>query len=242
MEQGARKVVPPDVRLAKHASVLLIENEQELVGEISSELNRVGYSVRNVDNIADGVCAARSSDDAIIIVEPLVHGRDVQRAIETLRGEGVTKAILVASALSSVDDRVRGLNSGADDYLAKPFAVAELAARVAALHRRMVHTSAAKVRAGSLELDLIERTVKCGGVVIDLSAQEFKLLRYFFDHPGAIVPRSTLRELVWRRRVGEETNTFDVFVGNLRRKTNTDSAKMVIRTVPGVGFVFDPDA
>jgi two-component system OmpR family response regulator len=222
--------------------VLLIEDELALAEEISAELSRLNYSVRHVDTVIEGLHSARAGDAAIMVVDRMLHGEDGLAMVETLREEGVKTPVLVISALSSVDERIRGLKAGGDDYLVKPFAMAELAARIDALLRRLDDVRTTRLRAGDLEMDLIEHTVRRGGTPIDLLPREFKLLEYFMRRPGQIVTRAMLLEGVWQYRFIPETNVVDVHIGNLRRKIDTANTPSLITNIRGAGFMLNADA
>ena len=226
----------------KRPPVLLIEDEEGLVEEISAELQRLGYPVRHADTVAGGLEAARVGGAAIMIVDRMLHGSDGLSMVETLREEGVKTPVLVISALSSVDERVRGLKAGGDDYLVKPFAMAELAARVEALLRRLDDVRTTKLRAGGLEMDLIEHTVRRGETPIELLPREFKLLEYFLRRPGQIITRAMLLEGVWHYRFIPETNVVDVHIGNLRRKIDRAGEPSLITNIRGAGFTLNADA
>jgi two-component system OmpR family response regulator len=222
--------------------VLLIEDELALAEEISAELSRLNYSVRHVDTVIEGLHSARAGGAAIMVVDRMLHGEDGLAMVETLREEGVKTPVLVISALSSVDERIRGLKAGGDDYLVKPFAMAELAARIDALLRRLDDVRTTRLRAGDLEMDLIEHTVRRGGTPIDLLPREFKLLEYFMRRPGQIVTRAMLLEGVWQYRFIPETNVVDVHIGNLRRKIDTANTPSLITNIRGAGFMLNADA
>jgi two-component system OmpR family response regulator len=217
-------------------SVLLIEDERGLAEEIGAELRRLGYAVQHVETVGEGFVAGRAGQAAIMIVDRMLHDADGLSMVETLRGEGVKTPVLVISALSSVDERIRGLKAGGDDYLVKPFAMAELAARVEALLRRLDDVRTTKLRVGDLEMDLIEQTVKRSGTPIDLLPREFKLLEYFMRRPGQLVTRAMLLEEVWHYRFIPETNVVDVHIGNLRRKIDIVGAPSQITNIRGAGF------
>ncbi len=146
--------------------------------------------------------------------------------------------MLIISARVDVDERVRGLRAGGDDYLTKPFALAELCARVEALLRRPLQTRATMLRAGPLTLDLIERVARRGEKVIELLPREFKLLEYLMRRPGQLATRAMLLEGVWRYRFIPETNLVDVHIGKLRRKIDVEGEPSLIQVVRGQGFVF----
>jgi len=172
----------------------------------------------------------------------MLHGADGLSIVETLRHEGVKTPVLVISGLSSVDERIHGLRAGGDDYLVKPFAIPELTARVDALLRRLEDVRTTKLRAGDLEMDLIEQTVKRGEALIDLLPREFKLLEYFIQRPGQIVTRAMLLERVWNYRFTPETNVVDVHIGNLRRKIDIAGQPSLIKNIRGAGFMFNAGA
>jgi two-component system, OmpR family, response regulator len=229
-------------RASKPPAILLIEDEPGLAEEISAELSRLGYPVRRADTVAEGLREARDGAAALMIVDRMLHGSDGLSIIATLREEGVKTPALVISGLSSVDERIRGLKAGGDDYLVKPFALAELAARVEALARRLDDVRTTKLRAGDLEMDLIEQTVKRGEALIDLLPREFKLLEYFIRRPGQIVSRAMLLERVWNYRFSPETNVVDVHIGNLRRKIDVAGQPSLIKNIRGAGFMFNAGA
>jgi two-component system OmpR family response regulator len=222
--------------------VLLIEDEPELAEEVIAELRHLGHPVRHVDTVAAGLQEARTGGAAILIVDRMLHGADGLSIVETLRHEGVKTPVLVISGLSSVDERIHGLRAGGDDYLVKPFAIPELTARVDALLRRLEDVRTTKLRAGDLEMDLIEQTVKRGEALIDLLPREFKLLEYFIQRPGQIVTRAMLLERVWNYRFTPETNVVDVHIGNLRRKIDIAGQPSLIKNIRGAGFMFNAGA
>jgi two-component system, OmpR family, response regulator len=226
----------------KRPPVLLIEDETALAEEISAELHRLGYSVQHVETVAEGFSAARAGVAAIMVVDRMLHGSDGLTMVETLREEGVKTPVLLISALSSVDDRIRGLKAGGDDYLTKPFAMAELAARIEALLRRLDDVRTTKLRAGGLEMDLIEQRVTRDGTLIELVPREFKLLEYFLRHPDQIVTRAMLLEGVWHYRFIPETNVVDVHISNLRRKIDPPGAPSLIVNIRGAGFMLHAGA
>jgi two-component system OmpR family response regulator len=150
--------------------------------------------------------------------------------------------VLVISALSSIDERVRGLKAGGDDYLTKPFAMIELTARVEALLRRLDDVRTTKLHVGDLEMDLIEHTVYRGDGKIDLLPREFKLLEYFLRHPGQVITRAMLLRDVWQYHFSLETNVVDVHISNLRKKIDARGAASLIVNIRGAGFMLSADA
>jgi len=222
-------------------TIVLVEDETGLANEIKIELERLGYLVR-LASIAEAADAARVGDAALMIMDRLVFGEDSLETLEVLRKEGVKVPVLMISALSSIDERIRGLKAGGDDYLSKPFAMAELAARVEALLRRLDDMRTTKLHAGDLEMDLIEQTVHRGGIRIDLLPREFKLLEYFLRHPGQVITRAMLLQDVWHYHFSLETNVVDVHISNLRKKIDVRGGASLIVNIRGAGFMLNDDA
>jgi len=219
------------------AKVLLIEDDGETAEEITAELADRGFEVEWSANGIEGLDKARSSRPDAMIVDRLLPGMDGLAVIEALRKDQVRTPVLVLSALGAVDDRVRGLRMGGDDYLTKPFAVVELVARVEALLRRPAESRETTLRVGPLELDLIERTAKRGDRKIDLLPREFRLLEYMMRRKEQMLTRAMLLEEVWNYKFVPQTNLVDVHMGRLRRKVDGSNEPPMIRNVRGVGFV-----
>jgi two-component system OmpR family response regulator len=217
--------------------LLLIEDDKETADEIRSELGERGFDVDWAANGIEGLDKARSGTAEAMIVDRLLPGMDGLTIIEALRQEGVRTPVLVLSALGSVDDRVRGLRAGGDDYLTKPFAAVELVARVEALLRRPAESRDTLLQVGPIELDLIERTAKRGQRVIDLLPREFKLLEYMMRRKDQMLTRAMLLEEVWKYKFVPQTNLVDVHMGRLRRKVDGPREPPMIHNVRGVGFV-----
>ena len=222
-------------------TILLVEDESELANEIKLELERQGYFVRTA-SISEAADAARVGDIAMMIMDRMVFGEDSLKTLEVLRKEGVKVPVLLISALSSIDEKVHGLKGGGDDYLAKPFAMVELAARVEALLRRLDDVRTTKLLVGDLEMDLIEQTVHRGDTRIDLLPREFKLLEYFLRHPGQVITRAMLLRDVWQYHFTLETNVVDVHISNLRKKIDTRGGTSLIVNIRGAGFMLNTDA
>ncbi len=225
----------------RRASVLLIEDEPELAEEVRLELEAAGHSVRVAYDVDEGLRAARSGWASILVVDRMLGSADGLSIVETLREEGDSTPVLVISALSSVDERISGLKAGGDDYLVKPFDVRELSARVEALMRRRGETRATRLQVGALEMDLVDRKVRCGGLPVELLPREFKLLEYFMRRPGQIVTRAMLLEDVWNFKFMAQTNVVDVQIGNLRRRLDPTGQRKYIVNVRAVGFKLDAD-
>ena len=217
--------------------VLLIEDDDETADEIIGELADRGYEAERADTGTAGLERARQIDPDVLIVDRMLPGMDGLAVIERLRGEKVRTPVLVLSALGEVDDRVRGLRSGGDDYLAKPFALVELIARVEALLRRPSDTRETTLRVGSLELDLIDRTARRGARQIELLPRECRLLEYMMRREGQLVTRAMLFEDVWNYRFVPNSNLVDVHMGRLRHKIDADGEAAMITSQRGAGFI-----
>ncbi|VIO76402.1 Transcriptional activator protein CzcR [Bradyrhizobium ivorense] len=218
--------------------VLLIEDDDGTAEEVVAELSGLGFDVERAANGIDGLAKARANDPDVMIVDRMLPGMDGLSVIETLRKDQVATPVLVLSALSAVDDRVRGLRSGGDDYLTKPFAVVELIARVEALLRRPVDSRETTLRVGTLELDLIKRTARRGDRSMDLLPREFRLLEYMMRRSDQLLTRAMLLEEVWNYKfVPATTNLVDVHMGRLRHKVDGPGEPQMIHNVRGSGFI-----
>jgi two-component system, OmpR family, response regulator len=217
--------------------VLLIEDDDETAQEITAELTDRGFAVEWSSNGIDGLDKARALRPDAMIVDRLLPGMDGLTVIEALRKEQVRTPVLVLSALGAVDDRVRGLRMGGDDYLTKPFAIVELIARIEALLRRPAETRETTLRVGPLELDLIERTVSRGERKIDLLPREFRLLEYMMRRSDQLLTRAMLLEEVWNYKFVPATNLVDVHMGRLRHKVDGPGEAAMIHNVRGAGFI-----
>jgi two-component system OmpR family response regulator len=217
--------------------VLLIEDDDETADEIVAELVDRGFTVERAATGDAGLETARRIQTDVMIVDRLLPAIDGLTIIETLRQEQVRTPVLVLSALGAVDDRVRGLRAGGDDYLAKPFAMVELVARLEALLRRPVDSRETVLRVGPLELDLIERTAHREGRALELLPREFRLLEYLVRHAGQLVTRAMLFEEVWNYRFVPSSNLVDVHMGRLRRKVDAAGETPMIDSVRGAGFM-----
>ncbi|WP_024518921.1 response regulator transcription factor [Bradyrhizobium sp. Tv2a-2] len=219
------------------ARVLLIEDDWETAEVITAELSDRNFEVEwAADGIA-GLERARALRPDAMIVDRLLPGMDGLAIIETLRNELVRTPVLVLSALGAVNDRVRGLRIGGDDYLTKPFAIVELIARVEALLRRPSETRETTLCVGTLQLDLIERRAKRGERTIDLLPREFRLLEYMMQHCDQLLTRAMLLEEVWHYKFVPATNLVDVHMGRLRHKVDGPSEPPMIHSIRGSGFI-----
>ncbi len=220
--------------------ILLLEDDAGTANEIALELGAQGYAVTHYLRVADGLAAARGDDVDLLIVDRQLPDGEGLDLIERIRAEGRRTPALVLSALGSLDDRVRGLRAGGDDYLAKPFALVELVARVQALLRRPNETRDTRLIVGPLDLDLLGGTGRRAGRPLDLLPRELKLLDYLVRRPGRIVTRSMLLQDVWGYSFEPNSNVVDVHMGRLRRKVDAEGEPQLIRNVRGRGYVFDP--
>jgi two-component system, OmpR family, response regulator len=217
--------------------ILVIEDDPETARQLVDFLGTRGYQVDLALNGNDGLRLGRSADYAVLTIDRMLPGVDGLAIIRQLRDAGIDTPALIISALGEIDDRVRGLRGGGDDYLVKPFAFAELLARVEALARRSTTVVKETVlRVGDLELDLVSRTANRGGEEIDLLPREFQVLEYLVRNQGQVVPRAMLLQHVWNLNFDPTTNIIDVYVGRVRRKVDNQHAYPLIHTIRGVGF------
>jgi two-component system OmpR family response regulator len=223
--------------------VLVVEDDKDVAGYVVKGLREAGHVAEHVDNGRDGLfLAASETFDAIILDRMLPGGIDGLRVLETLRGQDNQTPVLFLSAMAQVDDRVRGLKAGGDDYLTKPFAFSELLARVEALARRGRNAGPeTRLVAGDLEMDLLSRTVRRRGQKIDLQPREFRLLEYLMRHTGQVVTRTMLLEGVWDYHFDPQTNVIDVHVSRLRQKIDKPFETPMIHTVRSAGYMLRPD-
>lgn len=219
--------------------VLTIEDDAITAQEIVAELGSHGLYVDWVADGREGLVRAASGDYDVITLDRMLPGLDGLAIVTTLRRIGVATPVLMLSALSDVDERVRGLRAGGDDYLTKPFASDEMAARVEVLLRRRQQPASNEtvLRVGDLQLDLLARTAHRGGRSLSLLPTEFKLLEYLMRNAGQVLTRMMLFEEVWGYHFDPGTNLIDVHIGRLRRKLDQADAPSLIRTVRGSGYV-----
>lgn len=219
--------------------ILLVEDDAEVARFVAKGLREAGHSVDQATNGRDGLFLAASEPfDVLVLDRMLPGGVDGVRLVETLRAQGNRTPVLFLSALSAVDERVRGLKAGGDDYLPKPFAFAELLARVEALARRpAVDAPATRLKVADLEMDLLSRSVTRGGKRIDVQPREFRLLEQLMRHAGQVVTRTMLLEKVWDYHFDPQTNVIDVHVSRLRQKVDKGFDKPLIHTVRNAGYM-----
>jgi two-component system, OmpR family, response regulator len=217
--------------------ILVIEDDPETADQLVDSLSTHGYQVDLAVNGRAGLDLGLSADYAVMTIDRMLPEMDGLAVIRHLRDAGIVTPTLIVSALGEIDERVRGLRAGGDDYLVKPFAFAELLARVEALARRSATVVKETVlRVGDLELDLVTRTVRRGEHDIALLPREFQVLEYLVRNAGQVVPRAMLLQHVWDLHFDPTTNIRDVYVGRVRRKVDGQQAYPLIHTVRGVGF------
>jgi two-component system OmpR family response regulator len=221
------------------ARVLVIEDDQETAAGIVENLTVYGHEVEHAATGPEGLERATGGGFDVITVDCMLPGLDGIALVETLRRTQISTPVLMLSALSALDERVLGLRAGGDDYLTKPFAYAELRARVDALLRRSPEQRETVLRVGDLEIDLLTRSARRGTRVLNITPRELRLLEYLVRHAGHAVTRAMLFEEVWNYRFDPHTNLVDVHVGRLRRELEGPGEPPMLQSVRGVGFRLD---
>ena len=222
--------------------VLVIEDDTETAAEIVSELSGQGFAVDCVHDGIEGLNRARRAEHHVITLDRLLPGMAGLALLENLRSEGNQTPVLFVSALGDVDERVRGIRAGGDDYLVKPFVPQELSARVEALARRRWQGTSSFLQVGDLSLDLVTRAAARGGRRLDLAPRELRLLEFLMRRVGQTVTRAMLFEDVWNYRFDPGTNLVDVHMGRLRKKVDLPGMTPMIVTVRRAGFRLDAPA
>ena len=222
--------------------ILVIEDDREAAAYLVKGLGESGYVVDHAPDGREGLFLATSGTNDVLVVDRMLPGMDGLSVIGALRAAETRTPVLILSALGGVDDRVKGLRAGGDDYLVKPFAFSELLARLEALLRRGAAPAAqTKLRVDELEMDLLARTVKRGAQAIDLLPREFRLLEYLMRHAGQVVTRTMLLEHVWDYHFDPQTNVIDVHISRLRQAIDKDFGKPLLHTVRGAGYSLRED-
>jgi two-component system OmpR family response regulator len=217
--------------------ILLVEDDREMAGYIAQGLSEEGHSLSLSHDGRDGLFRATGEIWDLLIVDRMLPGLDGLSLVRTLRAGGIKTPLLFLTTLGGVGDRVGGLNAGGDDYLVKPFAFAELVARVNALCRRphgIVMQTVLRIE--DLEMDLLGRTVRRAGAQVQLQPREFRLLEYLMRHAGEVVTRTMLLESVWDFHFDPKTNIVETHISRLRSKIHRDEAPELIHTVRGAGY------
>jgi DNA-binding response OmpR family regulator len=216
--------------------ILVVEDARRLAGIIKRGLLEQGYAVDNAFDGEEAQYMAETTPFDLIILDVMLPKKDGVAVCRDLRAKGVNIPILILTAKDSVEDKVTGLDSGADDYLVKPFAFAELMARIRALLRREVLPKTQKLQVGGLSLDPLSREVWRAGRRIELTAKEYAILEYFMSRPNAVVTRTMLGENVWDYEFDGISNIIDVYVRRIRRKIDAEGQASLIQTVRGAGY------
>jgi two-component system, OmpR family, response regulator len=217
--------------------ILVVEDDSETANYVLQGLHEAGHQVAVAPDGRDGLFRAAGEDWDLLIVDRMLPGLDGLGMVRTLRGAGVSTPVLFLTTLGGIDDRVDGLNAGADDYLVKPFAFSELAARVAALGRRPRRAAPeTTLKVADLEMDLLARTVRRGAENVDLQPREFRLLEYLIRHADQVVTRTMLLENVWDFHFDPHTNVVETHISRLRGKIDKGRASPMIHTVRGAGY------
>jgi len=219
--------------------ILVIEDETKVARALREGLEGEHYEVAVARTGEEGFFRANAEVFDLIVLDLMLPGRDGIEVLTTLRRRGMQAPVLILTAKDAVEDRVFGLDSGADDYLVKPFAFPELLARIRALLRRDRIDQALRLKAGDLEMDLVTRKVTRGNQLLDLTAREFELLEYLLRHQNQLVSREMLTREVWKEpaRATPLDNVIDVHIARLRKKVDQGFPVKLIHTVRGVGFI-----
>ena len=222
---------------------LLVEDDPVASDYLAKALRESGHVVDAVDDGALGLSRALHETHDALIVDRMLPSLDGLSLIESLRKQGRTTPVLIVSALGEVDERVRGLRAGGDDYLVKPYAFSELLARLEVLVRRVQGAPAETcLRVADLELDLLKRTIQRAGEPIELKPREFQILEYLMRHAGQVVTRTMLLESVWDYHFDPQTNVIDVHISRLRQKIDRGFDPPLLRTIRGAGYALrEPD-
>ncbi|MDB5363984.1 MAG: DNA-binding response regulator [Rhodospirillales bacterium] len=217
--------------------ILLIEDDRETADYLAQGLGEEGHNLVLASDGRDGLFRAAGESWDLLIVDRMLPGMDGLAIVKTLRGGGVETPVLFLTTLGGIDDRVSGLNAGGDDYLVKPFAYAELVARVSALGRRpRSQPTATVLRVADLEIDLLARVVRRGGQELLIQPREFRLLEYLMRHAGEVVTRTMLLENVWDFHFDPRTNIVETHISRLRGKVDKGYRDELIHTVRGSGY------
>jgi two-component system copper resistance phosphate regulon response regulator CusR len=217
--------------------ILVVEDEQKVASFIKKGLEEEGYAVDVAADGEEGLAMALACVHDLIILDIRLPKMDGLRVLQALRQDSVAAPVLLLTVRATIEDKVLGLDAGADDYLTKPFAFQELVARVRALLRRRAEADPTILQIGDLSLDSARRTVSRGGERIDLTPREFTLLDYFMRNPGRVLTRTMIAEHVWDYSFDTSTNIIDVYVNYLRKKIDAGQTSKLLHTVRGVGYV-----
>lgn len=220
--------------------VLVVEDDEQVAGSLQRGLRELGMAVDTVGDGLDALAAAQAAPYDVIVLDVMLPGRDGYEVSRTLRRRRVGSRILMLTGRTAVDDRVQGLDAGADDYLAKPFALKELAARIRALTRRDLADRTAVLRAGPILLDTGARRLTVGDRAIELTAKEYAVLEFFMLHRGLVLTRDQVLDNVWDWGAESSQNLVEAYVSRLRRKLMAAGTADPWTTLRGAGYRFDP--
>jgi DNA-binding response OmpR family regulator len=220
--------------------VLVVEDDEQVAGSLQRGLRELGMAVDTVGDGLDALAAAQAAPYDVIVLDVMLPGRDGYEVSRTLRRRRVGSRILMLTGRTAVDDRVQGLDAGADDYLAKPFALKELAARIRALTRRDLADRTAVLRAGPILLDTGARRLTVGDRAIELTAKEYAVLEFFMLHRGLVLTRDQVLDNVWDWGADSSQNLVEAYVSRLRRKLMAAGTADPWTTLRGAGYRFDP--
>jgi heavy metal response regulator len=221
--------------------LLVVEDEKKVASFVKKGLEEEGYAVDVAADGEEGLAIALERVHDLIILDIRLPKIDGLRVLQALRQDNMTTPVLLLTVRATIEDKVLGLDAGADDYLTKPFAFQELVARVRALLRRRAETDPTILQVGDLSLDPARRTVTRGDVKIDLTAREFALLDYLMRNPGRVLTRTMIAEHVWDYSFDTSTNVIDVYVNYLRKKIDADREPKLLHTVRGVGYMLQAE-
>lgn len=233
--------------------ILVVEDDAKIAGYLAKGLGEAGYRIDHLESAEEALGAATLNEYDALILDLMLPGKDGLWLIGELRGRGVSTPILILSARREVDDRVRGIRAGGDDYLTKPFSFSELQVRIEALIRRARVAGApdggsaafpgrvTRLAVGDVTMDLLTREVTRQGRLLDLQPREFALLELLLRHPGQVLTKTMILEHVWNYDFDPQTNVVDVLVSRLRAKIDREFEPRIIHTVRGVGYVLRPD-
>ena len=217
--------------------ILIIEDDKDAAAYMAKGLTESGHLVEHAADGKTGLGQALTGDFDIMVIDRMLPERDGLSIVAALRAADITTPVLILSALGEVDDRVKGLNAGGDDYLTKPYAFSELLARIDALaRRRSPEQSSSNLQLADLEMDLLKHKVTRGGEKILLQPREFRLLEYLMRHAGQVVSRTMLLEQVWDYNFDPQTNVIDVHISRLRNKIDKGFEKNLLHTIRGAGY------
>jgi two-component system OmpR family response regulator len=221
--------------------VLVVEDDKKIASFVVNGLKQSGYAVDHCQDGEEGLIFARATPYDAAVIDIMLPKLDGLSLVQQMRKDNLRTPVIILSAKASVDDRVKGLQAGGDDYLTKPFAFSELLARIQALIRRATHAAEpTRLSVADLTLDLLSREVNRGGQRIELQSREFALLEYLMRHAGRVVNKTMILEHIWDYSFDPQTNVVDVLVCRLRNKLDKDFPKKLIHTMRGMGYVLKP--